>query len=407
MFGVMELKGSIEKRGERSWRLRIDLGYHAEGTRNRPSKPITIDDLALLKTKKKLKDYLDEQLVLFKKEIETGNYIQPGQYTFRDFVKQKYVTMYLSGLSENTQVEYLQIIETYFIPYFGAMNMESIKTLHCLDYMKSLKDKNYSNNFQRYHYTVLASIFRQAIEWKVIKTSPLKGVKKPPPGNSSELYYDADQVSMVLDLLITEPIRWRIYFTLSIIGGFRSGELSALCWRDINFDESTIRISKALKKGQAIGVPKSKTSKRVVNMPVWVMDELREYEVVWDGLKEAHLDRWIDKDNDYLFCRDNGIPLYKNTPTQRWIKFTRKHKIPHIRLHDLRHTAATLLIEDNVNLKVIQERHGHADYRTTVNIYSHVTKRLSDEAVGKLEKFGRPQFVPNDDNSDHEQVTNP
>ncbi|USG68414.1 tyrosine-type recombinase/integrase [Brevibacillus ruminantium] len=81
------------------------------------------------------------------------------------------------------------------------------------------------------------------------------------------------------------------------------------------------------------------------------------------------------------------ILYFYTTPTSTWRKFPKRNGFDHIRLHDLRHTAATLLIEAGVNLKPVQERLGHTKYQTTVDFYAHVTKKVSREAVTKLDKF--------------------
>ncbi|MNZ44273.1 hypothetical protein D3C78_619020 [compost metagenome] len=88
-------KGSIEKRGENTWRLTVDLGYNADGSRNRPRKPITVDDPEILSNKKKLKEYLEDELYKFKKEAESGEYIKPERISFEQFVVSEWRNMQL------------------------------------------------------------------------------------------------------------------------------------------------------------------------------------------------------------------------------------------------------------------------------------------------------------------------
>ncbi|WP_367869927.1 tyrosine-type recombinase/integrase [Paenibacillus larvae] len=109
---------------------------------------------------------------------------------------------------------------------------------------------------------------------------------------------------------------------------------------------------------------------------------------MWNEEKETAGQKWEEREHSFIFHNGLGKPFYRTVPSQRWLQFIRANNLPHIRLHDLRHTAATLLLEEGVRLKVIQERHGHANYQTTADIYSHVTKRLTEDAVDKFEKFG-------------------
>ncbi|GIP10458.1 site-specific integrase [Paenibacillus macerans] len=385
------MKGSIEKRGERSWRLTIDVGELPDGTRDRRRKTITIDDKALLKTTKRLQDYLDDQLSAFKVEVETGEYISPGKFLFKNFIESKYYN-YLNKLSPNTIATYKGIIKKHIIPFFGENKaIEKIKTLHCVDFMTSIE--HYSVSVQRNCYTILKSIFGKAKQWKVIRVNPMNGVDRPKGDTRSKRYYDAEQAAMVLSELQKLPDNWRLFFTGCMIGGFRRGEMLALQWNDVDFDNQTITVSKSLAAGQVIKEPKSDASKRSVKMPKWFMDDLANFKSNWIKDKEDSSDLWQGGEDEYIFHNGIGKPYYRVVPSHRWKKFTTDHELPHIRLHDLRHTAATLLLEEGVSLKVIQERHGHADFQTTANVYSHVTKKLSDDAVNKLEKF-RPQSVP-------------
>ncbi|MNW55548.1 putative prophage phiRv2 integrase [compost metagenome] len=255
---------------------------------------------------------------------------------------------------------------------------------------------HYSVSMQLNCYTVLRSIFGKAKQWKVIKINPMDGVDRPKGDTRSKRYYDADQAAKVLEALQNEPDNWRLFFTACMIGGFRRGEMLALEWSQIDFEAQTILVKQSLAAGQVIKKPKSEASERKVKMPKWFMDDLADFRKAWekDREKEQQNGIWSGGDHEYVFHNGIGVPYYRVVPSHRWKEFTSKYDLPHIRLHDLRHTAATLLLEEGVSLKVIQERHGHSDYQTTANVYSHVTKKLSDDAVDKLEKF-RPQFVPN------------
>lgn len=384
-------KGSIEKRGERSWRLTVEAGFNIDGTRGRQRKSVTINDPHILKSKKRTNEYLENELAKFRMEVEAGQYIQVDKITFSDFVEKEY-SKYLNKLSPNTIDTYLGHLNHMIIPALGTFQLGSIKTLQCVNYMESLND--YSVSTRLCHYSILKSIFKQAVKWKVIKENPMIGVDRPKGNTRSKRYYDSDQAATVLELLQNESDRWKLFFTACILGGFRRGELSAIEWTDIDFDNNTFIVRKSLAAGQIIKAPKTEDSIRVVVMPEWFMNDLKKYKVHWELEKEDMGDKWEGDSFQYVFHNGKGLPHHRTVPSQRWKEFTTKYNLPHIRLHDLRHTSATILLEEGVSIKVIQERHGHADYQTTANTYSHVTKKLAQHAVDKLEKF-RPQSVPN------------
>lgn len=122
-------------------------------------------------------------------------------------------------------------------------------------------------------------------------------------------------------------------------------------------------------------------------MPNWYMRELKNYYTEWKKEQLQCGDQWTAGDRQYVFHNGTGKPYYHTTPTATWHKLIKRHGLKHIRLHDLRHTAATLLIDAGVGLKAIQERLGHTKYQTTADLYAHVTKKVSRETADKLDKF--------------------
>ena len=122
-------------------------------------------------------------------------------------------------------------------------------------------------------------------------------------------------------------------------------------------------------------------------MPKWYMDELAIYYEQWKEEKETLSDVWEGRDTQYLFHNGRGKSLYHTSPTARWRKFIAKNELKYVRLHDLRHSSATLLIEEGASIKAIQERLRHKQHQTTANIYAHVTKQVSRELANKFDKY--------------------
>ncbi|UOF91056.1 site-specific integrase [Fodinisporobacter ferrooxydans] len=189
------------------------------------------------------------------------------------------------------------------------------------------------------------------------------------------------------------------------LGGFRRGELTALEWSDIDFENNTITIRKSLaltKNGQAVVKdPKTEESFRTVDMPLWYMEELKIYYREWIKEKLKLGDMWQGEDHQYVFHGGFGKPYYFTVPTEQWKRISKRHGLKQIRLHDLRHTAGTLLIEaglaqgidTDITLKAVQERLGHKDFKTTADIYTHVTKKASKALAEQLDKFDPKNFV--------------
>lgn len=423
------MKGSIEKRGERSWRLRIDLGYNPDGSRNRVSKTITVEDKALLKTTRKLQEYLEDQLHQFKQEVLSGNYIKPQKMTFREFVEKEWGPKYAEdeeNLSPKTYLNYMGHLNNHILPRIGHLKLDEIKTIHLVNMMNEIKKpggridgraEQLKPGTVKYIHRVAKNVFSRAKEWGLIKENPMNGVPKPSDKTQAERYYDESEAQAVINAIYEHlPLKWRLYFVGAIVGGFRRGELTALKWSDVLFDQNAIRIDESIsltRKGRAyVRKPKTEGSKAIVDMPEWYMNELRAYRTIWEKEREDAGDKWLGGDEEYVFHGGFGKPLYYTHPSKKWREFTEKHGLKYVPLHGLRHTTATILLENETDTKVIQQRLRHTQHSTTTALYAHVTKKLSRIAAGKFEKFkpkgqeestATSSFVPNSSPNDFEQ----
>jgi integrase len=416
-------KGSIEKRGENTWRLRVDLGYHADGTRNRPSKSITVEDQSLLKTTKRLREYLEDQLAEYKREVLSGNYIAPSKLTFKDFYEKEWKPKYAAIEYKNgtTLKSHCSKIENHALPHIGHMRIDEITTMHLVKMFADLrkpgarvdkrggKDKLSSRTIQ-YTYDVTMSVFKRAVEWNVLKTNPLEGVKRPQISKEDKKarkdrknYFDEDEATAVIEALLTSVSVWRLYFLGAIVGGFRRGELNALKEDDCDFENSQLRIDESIsntENSQAdITDTKNEASNDYVDMPEWYMDELAAHIKAnrKHKLKMKALAKWDGGDDNYVFHSGSGKPYYHTTPTQRWREWCTKNGFRYVTLHGLRHTNATYLLEQGASIKEIQHRLRHSTSQVTSDTYAHVTKKLSRKTTSHLDKFdpkNRPQSVP-------------
>jgi integrase len=232
-----------------------------------------------------------------------------------------------------------------------------------------------------YIYNVLRNVFTQAKEWKLIKVNPMDGVRKPKFEKHKANFYEADEARAVIKVLYSEPMMWRSFMLGSLLGGCRRGEMIVLEWTDVLFDQAAIHIQKSISLVQGGHVYEKGTKNdedRFVDLPEWYMKELKQ---------KLKSEVWEAGDREYLFHGGTGKPLYHTTPTRWWREFVANHGLRYIRLHDLRHSSATLLIEAGASMKAIQERLGHKQKQTTDDIYAHDTKKVSRELANKFNQF--------------------
>ncbi len=160
-------------------------------------------------------------------------------------------------------------------------------------------------------------------------------------------------------------------------------------WSDVDFDNNLLRICRASQylpgKGTFTKSPKNDSSQRIIAMPPLVMDLLKEYKA-WQNEERLKCgDQW--EDHDRLFTQWNGKPIFPSTPTIWFKDFRRKHNLPDVKFHGLRHTNASLLIGHGVDVQTVAKRLGHTKATTTTSVYSHFLRKPDTEAADKLQNL--------------------
>jgi len=399
---------SIEKRGDNSWRLVVEDGYDAQGKRVQRRKTVKIDDEALLKTKRKLQDYLQLELTKFRQQVESGQYIKPEHTTFADFIptwKANYADQHLGAY---TRRHYLQMTNAHLIPAFGHLELSKIKTMHIVSFLTRLRapegrkdgqDKPLAANSQLNIYKALKSILDAAERWRIIARNPMDGIPRPKPDKAErkalvtrKKAYTRVEAELLIAALFNEPEQWRMYFLGILLGGFRRGEMLGVEWPQVDTDLAGIHIEKQIsldEEGRPVEAElKTAESQAFVPMPRWYMAELAKYRQTWirERWEMQQAIQWHGEDKQYLF-HNHGEKYYPKTPSLHWRRLLDKHDLPRIRLHDLRHTTAMLLREDGVDLKSIQERLRHTRLSITADLYLHESELVSRETAERFEKL--------------------
>lgn len=192
----------------------------------------------------------------------------------------------------------------------------------------------------------------------------------------------------------TIPEQIRIMFNLAIYTGLRKGELLALQWGDIDFNEDYIQVSKSVTivDGKPVcKTPKTKTSTRTVSIPHFLSKRLEGLHKSQKGLIAKVGDYW--QGDNWVFTQDNGRMMNYSTPYQALQDTINRYnkgrpteeQLPLIPFHGLRHTSATLLIASQQDVKTVSNRLGHAQTSTTMNIYAHALQESDRKAADALE----------------------
>ncbi len=395
------MAGSIEKRGKNSYRLTVSEGFDLNG---RPM----IHRKTIHGTKKEA----EVELAKFVTEVQNGLVIDGKALRFSEFVeiwKRDYGS---KELAPSTYKRYCRMLETRLLPYFGRFYINKIKPTDIMKFYDLLeKDtqlvRKQGNNGAKTkkplsgktileHHRLLRAMLHKAVYWQLIVTNPAERVQPPKARKPKRKSYDDEQTKILLEnleQLSIEDTKYKVAIILTVFTGVRLGELMGLEWQDVDFKTGIISINRSSQyladKGVFTKTPKTESSIRDVAIPDFVVSLLEDYKCWYDEQKYQYGDLWYDSNR--LFVQADGKPMHPSTISKWFEKFVAQIGLPVINFHGLRHTNATLLIAQNIDVSVVAARLGHAQITTTLNFYVHPIISHNKTAGFALENLLLPQ----------------
>ena len=274
---------------------------------------------------------------------------------------------------------YKNHVEHHLVPIIGPLRLVELKRFHIEELYTTLAKKEVSAAMQRKIGTTLTIALGTAVDKEMIAFNPAERVRKPKAIKPEICPLDADQVAAFL--VAAKEDRLYAFYIMSIDTGARPGELFALEWRDIDFDRSRVTIKKslALNADGVLQVKDVKTPKgrRQIRLSSVTLSALQEHRKMM--LVEGHATAMV-------FCNTaGGFIDIKNLHRNSFKPLLKRAGLPDIRLYDLRHTCATLLLLAGENAKVVSERLGHSTAVMTLDVYSHVLEGMQQQAAAKMD----------------------
>ncbi len=388
------MTGSMDRRGKNSFRLTVSGGFDSKGNRIRHRKTIKVN----AKSEKAQEKEAEKALAEFALEVEKGEYFGQGKMTLQDF-SAKWLKEYAEKeLAPKTLHRYQDMLKSRIIPTLGHYPIEKIRPMHLVEFYNALaadgarKDKKpggLSPQSIRHHHRLLSAIFNTACQWQVARDNPAARVRPPKVPKADVASYDEEQTAALLAALESESLQLKVAVLITLTTGCRRGELLALEWNDIDFQNSFIRIDQAAQyipgKGHITKDPKNESSKRTVPVPASLMPLLQKHKIEQTEYRLQLEDKW--QNNDRLFTAWDGGPMFPDTLTKLFRKFIEKHNLPKLTFHGLRHTAATLLIGKGVQDLTVSALLGHSDPGTTKRIYAKSLKSAERGASDMMESI--------------------
>jgi integrase len=277
-------------------------------------------------------------------------------------------------VGERTWKRHEMVIRLHVKPSIGKTKLAALTPLQVQSLYRAKSRTHLSPGSVKRIHTTLHKAMRQAVRWQMIPRNPCDSVD-PPKGYRGEIKpLDEKQARVLLDTAKETQPKLYAFYVLGVTTGLRQSELLGLRWSDLDVEGSRLTVRRSVFKGK-VNAPKTARSGRTVRLTGLAVEALREHQ-----LNHRASDSWI-------FATRNGTPLdCGNLHRDYWKPLLRRAGLPDVTFHAAtRHTCATLLLGQGVNLNLVADLLGHRSIRTTANIYSHVLPEMQGEAVRAME----------------------
>lgn len=351
----------------------------------------------------KTKTEAQEAAALLIAELTIGTHVEEKNITFEEFAFEWLDIYQASGKPKKPGTIRIRTHEIQrLLDYFAKLKLKDINRKTYQDALNKLKERGFAENTLDGAHRTGRMIFKKAVELEIIKKDPTEFAYVPKTVKSIEElekeedipnYLEKEELSIFLKTAKEKGLdRDYPLFMLLSYTGMRAGELCALKWKDIDFIEGTLKITKTyynptnnIKKYQLVA-PKTNTSKRIIDIDPTVLAVLDEHRSLQKKVRMRYRDTYHDE--DFVFAKMDNYPGYPEIIKTIQNRMRRLLKIadlnPDLTPHSLRHTHTSLLAEAGVSLPEIMERLGHKDDDTTKHVYLHITKSMKKEASQKF-----------------------
>ena len=364
-------EGNIRKRPDGTWEAR----YTFDGKRHS----------VYGKTQAEVRKKLTEAQA----QIDGGAYIAPSKITVAEWLN-KWQAECLSSLKQSTRTRYEKDIRLYIIPAIGkvklnALRPDMIRAMNRKEFERGLSEKSIMN-FNGTLHTAL----QQAVDDKLIQSNVCDNVK-PPRANKPKAEMHPLKDNQVGQFI--QAIRGKTYealFYTVLFTGMRESEAIGLSWDCIDFQSGTVHLYRQLKReekkgGEYLFTTLKNRQERTFKPPLEVISILKNVKRQQAEQRLKCGECW--KDTGLVFTQEDGSHIYARTVYNNFKSIVREIGLPEVRFHDLRHTYATLALQNGMDYKTLSNNLGHATVAFTMDKYGHVSEAMMQDGADKMQRF--------------------
>lgn len=371
--------GSIRQRPDGRWEARVTVGTNP-GT----GKPIRRSLYG--NTQKEVRQKMTTVL----RELDSGTYQAPNRITVAEWMDEWLNVFCANKVKPSTYHSYQSSIRLYINPVIGAMPLQSVRGSHVQGIYNKMLDAGLSGKTVKNMSAILHKALGVALKQGLILSNPCDGAELPKAEHHEITPLTDEEIPRFLAAIDDSPMRNA--YALCLFAGLREGECLGLSWGQVDFRRGRIAISQQLQKERVKGggyyISRSTKSgkPRTIEPPPIAFEYLRAERVRQLENRMRAGRAWSNPD-DLVFTDETGKHYGRQTFYSRFKKIAASIGRPDARVHDLRHTAATVAIASGADIKSVQDMLGHATASFTLNVYAHTSEQMMKDTASRVQNY--------------------
>lgn len=365
-------EGSIYQRPNGRWRAQIyiageRIGYSA-------------------KTRTEALDWL----LKIRNEVKNGLNIEGSKISYCDFLDDWLETK-KPQVAEQTWSYYSQIVRDYIKPKLGMYKLRELSTRRIQGFYNHLVEQGIGLRTIEKNHSIIHASLNYALKYGLIVSNPDTFTDPPKPKKKEMRYLNIEEVKKLVQVAKEGNDRNFALYYLAIVTGMRQGELLGLQWKNVDLERGIIKVNQNLKRlpnGKLVfGKPKTKTSIRSITIGEDTIEVLKKQKGRITNEREDIKVKHLWKEMDMVFPSTIGTPIDPTNILKKFRQLLKKAGLPRLRFHDLRHTSASLMLNNGVDVLVASRRLGHAKPSITLDVYGHLLSSAQDEVADKMDSI--------------------
>ena len=363
-------EGSIFKRRDGRWCAALNLGWK-NGKRHRKW------------FYGETRDDVQRQLTAALRNHQLGFNVAPGRHTVAQFLERWLTDCVAPSTRPRTLDSYSDSVRLHLRPTIGNIPLANLAPQHVQAMINEKLAAGFSPRSVQYMHSVLSRALNRAVKWDLVPRNVCTLVAPPRVPRHHVEPLSPEDAHRLLDAVKDDQNE--ALYSVAMALGLRKGEALGLRWLDIDLDAGTVSVRHQLqtRRGKTLTEPKSERSRRTLPLPQFAVKALRAHRARQLQARLLAGSRW--KETGHVFTTSIGTPMDASRVSKLFRKALKKATLPHKRFHDLRHTAASLLLAQGVHPRVVMETLGHSQISVTMNTYSHVMPTLLRDAADKMD----------------------